>query len=161
MISESNNEILEQNKSQLAKMIMTGMRLHGLQQRKRPNTGISRPSHSRGSSAVPPIAEQPGGDDEYKLVYHQTHRAVMFAFRAHCNTKVISQDTMRDVVDQMLHLFCTDPLIASPPIDSFVVGKAEENPFDPPSSSAPLGESQVWCTPLTKKRKIVDSFDAG
>lgn len=160
-MSDSNNEILEQNKSQLAKIIMTGMRLHGLQQRKRPNTATSRPGHSRSSSTIPQFAEQPNGDDEYKLVYHQTHKAVMFAFRAHCNTKIIGQDAMRDVVDQMLHHFCTDPLIPSPAIDSFVVGKAEENPFDPPSSSAPMGDSQVWCTPLTKKRKVNDSFDAG
>ena len=152
--SEPHNEILEQNKTQLAKIIMAGMRLHGLQQRKRPGTATSRPSHSRSASAHPLPVGPPNEDDEYKLVYHQTHKAVMFAFRAHCNTKAISQDAMRDVVDQMLDLFCTDPLLPSPINDSFVVGRAEDNPFDPPSSSAPMGESQVWSTPVTKKRKM-------
>lgn len=87
------NIIEQQNKAALSRIVMTGMRIYGLQQKK--GREASRP---------------PDDDDEYKLIYHQTFKGALFAFRTHITSEVIDQESMRDTVDRLLAIFCNDPL---------------------------------------------------
>lgn len=143
----------QQNKAALTKIVMAGMRLYGLQQKKKANK-------SKGNTELPnlnivDVADEP--EDEYKLVYHQTYKAAIFAFRKHVNVKVITQEAMRDVVDQMLALFCTDPFKVndSGGRELLTLDDNEQpssSPFDKPSAKA-LASSAAkgWTTPLVKK----------
>lgn len=87
------NMIEQQNKAALSRIVMTGMRIYGLQQRK-------------GREA----SRSPDDDDEYKLIYHQTLKGALFAFRTHITLEIINQEAMRDTVDRLLVIFCNDPL---------------------------------------------------
>lgn len=87
------NMIEQKNKAALSRIVMTGMRIYGLQQKK-------------GMEASRPLYD----DDEYKLIYHQTFKGALFAFRTHVNLESINQDAMRDTVDRLLAIFCNDPL---------------------------------------------------
>lgn len=159
--SETENTISEQNKAALSKVIMAGMRLHGLQSKRKPTKEASQTALSRCSSISAGILTEQGGEDEYKLVYHQTLKAALFAFRNTCATQAISQDTMRDVVDRLLDIFCVDPESSSLPLNGFASGPVAPtpleapNPFDAPSSSAQAAAQEpIWSTPTTKKRKV-------
>lgn len=99
-VSES---ISDQNKSTLSKIVMAGMRLHGLSSRKSANEEISR-------SAEPSVISNTNTEDEYKAIYHQTVKTVVFALRRHWLQKVLGQEIIRDLVDRSLELFCQDPL---------------------------------------------------
>ena len=141
----------QQNKAALAKVIMAGMRLHGLQQRKRP-VQDERPQTA--NSAV----DQNDVNDEYKLVYHQVFKAATFALRRHLSERLVTQEVMREVVDQLLTLFCTDPTSkdlsgTNPAGYSFHEGEAIEA-FDLPSHKFPIsGDMGIVCsTPSTQKR---------
>lgn len=124
---------------------MAGMRMYGLQQTKKSANTANR--ITEGSS------EQ---DGEYKLIYHQTFRAASFAFRTHLAVKQVPQNTLREVVDRLLSMFCNDPLAESKieeDVDrSFGSQKLEQrrNPFDEPTSSAGIVET---VTPLHRKEK--------
>ncbi|KAK8152015.1 hypothetical protein BC567DRAFT_239238 [Phyllosticta citribraziliensis] len=96
---------------------MAGMRMYGLQQRRRGNKVQPR----RASVAVGVDSQQQdeeispedaARDEEYKLVYHQTYRGAVFAMRTHMSTRLLGQhvDQLRDVVDKLLAIFCNDPL---------------------------------------------------
>lgn len=87
------NMIEQQNKEALSRIVMTGMRIYGLQQKK--GREASRP---------------PDDDDKYKLIYHQTFKGALFAFRTHITSEFINQEAMRDTVDRLLAIFCNDPL---------------------------------------------------
>lgn len=82
----------QQNKAALSRIVMTGMRIYGLQQKKGRE------------------ASRPDDDDDYKLIYHQTFKGALFAFRTHINAELINQEAMRDTVDRLLAIFCNDPL---------------------------------------------------
>ncbi|CAF9905701.1 hypothetical protein IMSHALPRED_003936 [Imshaugia aleurites] len=139
--SDADGSCLQQNKAALTKVIMTAMRLHGLQQKNK------APSKSQLSDQVTLHNEinvaANEAEDEYKLVYHQTFKAAMLTFRKHLNALRISQETMRDVVDRLLIMFCTDPMIEDRvpygnDLEESEVnnGLAASNPFDKPSSQA-------------------------
>jgi len=112
------------NKDAISRVVMAGMRLYGYQQRKKTN-------RSRRRSASPSIrdaeaeqeSEEAAKDEEYKLVYHQTHRGAVFAFRSSiASTSLHTQpNKIRDTVDRLLAIFCTDPL-AAPEVASQVLG---------------------------------------
>ncbi|MCJ1384455.1 hypothetical protein MMC17_007571 [Xylographa soralifera] len=134
-IPESLNSIEQQNKVALSRVVMAGMRMYGLQQRKKSD-------RSRAASEIPPsagvlpttsaIAEE---EDDYKLVYHQTYKAASFAFRKHMPVANIGQDCMRDVVDRILEMFCIDLLANPKPIGTIRQGFEAEvihanSPFD-------------------------------
>ena len=154
--SDMDNITTEQNKLALSKVIMAGMRLHGLQQRKKPSKDVSKGGPSRRASTVGVIAIDEDGEDEYKLVYHQTFKAATFAFRDHLSIRIISQDAMRDIVDRLLDVFCTNPISQH---HDLLLGSSDlqdhmSNPFDLPSSSAQAITNLEDCsTPATKKRK--------
>jgi hypothetical protein len=105
------------NKNALSRLIMAGMRMYGLQQRKKPTASTGSRAASETPSTNAPTAStcqpqpgQPKDEDQYKLVYHQTLKAASFALRAHMSRTAIGQDAMRDTVDRLLAIFCTDPL---------------------------------------------------
>ena len=138
-VSECNSSIEQQNKTALTRIVMAGMRVHGLQQRKRSNK-------PHGNNELPPgdlETQLPNtlteDDGEYKLVYHQTFRAACFAFRLHIATTLFTLEALREVVDRLLAIFCTDPLI----VDGFGGTSSNmtetvckiESPFDPPSTN--------------------------
>lgn len=70
--------------------------MHGLQQRKKQDKSV----------------DQLPEDEEYKLVYHQTFKGVVFAFRRQIGTVQLQlqQHELRDTVERFLGLFCEDPL---------------------------------------------------
>lgn len=115
--AETNN-IEEQNKSALTRIVMAGMRIYGLQHRRK-SVKLQVETELGNDSPFNDLSI-PRGEDEYKMVYHQTLKAAMFTFRTRMNQELINQATMGDVVDQFLALFCTDPLAT----DSFNSGYA-------------------------------------
>lgn len=131
--------IEQQNKSSLTRIVMAGMRVHGLQLRKKSNK-------VQGSGEVPVSdleTQIPGTpteeESEYKLVYHQTFKAASFAFRLHMATTQITQEAMRDAVDRLLTLFCTNPLatgVFGATSSISTTSSRTVNPFDLPSASA-------------------------
>lgn len=147
----------QQNKAALTKVIMAAMRLHGLQQKKRPASKSQLPSqatlHTETSAATN------GAEDEYKLVYHQTFKAATFTFRKYLNAQVIPQEAMRDAVDQLLIMFCTDPMVVDYTNDrgdsqAFEAsnGHPSSSPFDKPSSQArSSNNANGWNMPMVKK----------
>ncbi|KAL8952357.1 MAG: hypothetical protein Q9183_007393, partial [Haloplaca sp. 2 TL-2023] len=97
------NEIEQQNKACLSRIIMAGMRMYGLQQqRKKSFSGASVWDTQSVASTTT------GGQDEYKAVYHQTFKAVAFAFRKCWRDTVLGQERLRDTVDVFLEKFCGD-----------------------------------------------------
>jgi hypothetical protein len=103
------------NKEALSRVVMAAMRMQGLQQRKK--------NKSRTGSVAPGIqteeqvneeaaAEEAAKDEEYKLIYHQTYKSAVLAFRKHMSSKPLHSqpDRLRDVVERLLAIFCADPL---------------------------------------------------
>lgn len=101
----------QRNKDALSRIILAGMRLYGLQQKK-------KPSKSRAASEVPSQAATPDvvakasaeEVDEYKLVYHQTLKGAAFALRRDLAATLVPPAVMREVADKLLAIFCSDPL---------------------------------------------------
>jgi len=94
---------------------MAGMRLYGYQQRKKTNIvrrGSASPSS--GDAEAEQESAEAAKDEEYKLVYHQTYKGAVFAFRRSiASTPLQTQpNKIRDTVDRLLAIFCTDPLAA-------------------------------------------------
>ncbi|KAL9118517.1 MAG: hypothetical protein Q9187_004938 [Circinaria calcarea] len=104
------NRMEQQNKAALTRVIMAGMRLFGLEPRRKASHSRAA-SESLTSSAMALVQDQPSGDEhEYKLIYHQTYKAASFVFRHQMAVLAISQDMMRDTVDHLLAMFCNDPV---------------------------------------------------
>ena len=105
--SESDDTIEAQNKAALIKIVMAGMRLYGLQQRKKkPGAPLATESPISSLHEFEP-------EDEYKLVYHQTFKSASLTFRKQFSASLIPQEALRDVVDRLLSLFCTNPVESS------------------------------------------------
>ena len=159
MLSDAEGNFAQQNKAALTKVVMAAMRLHGLQQKKKLPTKPQLPHQMPLNSDTNVMADE--AEDEYKLVYHQTFKAAVFTFRKHVNTLLISQETMRDIVDRLLTMFCTDPMIVDgtpngsgfPEIEANNGRPPSSSPFDKPSSQARFSSVvNGWNTPTVKKR---------
>ena len=123
---------------------MVGLRLYGYSQSKRPQQpsrrgslapSISSQTLERGPKGITDTEsekrEQDAKDVEYKLLYHQVFKAAVFALRAHIRTKPLEQSAgVRDVVDKLLLIFCTDPLASSLGDDNFGAPGAREEGQD-------------------------------
>ncbi|MCJ1472937.1 hypothetical protein MMC13_001586 [Lambiella insularis] len=142
--TEESNGVEQRNKSTLSRIVMAGMRMYGLQQRKKPNRSraASELLLSDGSilDAGGPL---PDCKDEYKLVYHQTYKAASFVFRRHIAITTLGQGVMRDVVDRFLEMFCVDPVSTTQDLQTTQHGfgdgpNMEHSPFD--SASALPGD---------------------
>ncbi|KAJ9622487.1 hypothetical protein H2203_006712 [Taxawa tesnikishii (nom. ined.)] len=50
-------------------------------------------------------------DDEYRLIYHQTYKGACFTFRTRMGEEPLQpwSDKVRETVDRLLALFCSDP----------------------------------------------------
>ena len=148
----------QQNRAAMTKVLMAAMRLHGIQQKKRPQSESQPPNQVTSHTTKTNIASEV--EDEYKLVYHQTFKAAVFTFRKHLNAHLISQETMRDVVDRLLVMFCTDPMTGEHTPDGGGFPESEvrngfpsSSLFDKPSSQARSSNiDNGWSTPTLKKR---------
>lgn len=139
--AEANTEI--KNKDSIARVVMAGMRLHGLSQSNRKLRGKQqRP----GSASPVPQEEKPTPealeaehkmDEQYKAVYHQVYKGVCFAFRAHMQTTVLQShtDALRETADKLLAMYCSDPLAQG------LLGSADER-FTPGGRKA-FGSAKV------------------
>lgn len=105
------NDVEVKNKELISRVVMAGMRLYGLSQ--------SRTRKARAASTAPtPVAEPPEqrddrhSDEKFKLVYHQVYKGTCFAFRQHVAVVTLQphMDALREAVDRLLALFCSDPL---------------------------------------------------
>ena len=157
-LSDGDGIYAQQNKAALTKVVMAAMRLHGLQQRKKPPTHSQLPNPVALHTEIHVVTNE--AEEEYKLIYHQTFKAAMFTFRKHLNGLLISQETMREVVDRLLTMFCTDPM----DLDGVSEGRESReieasnggpssSPFDKPSSQAQVSNmGNVWNRPTVKRR---------
>lgn len=149
--------IEQRNKDTLSRIIMAGMRLYGLQQRK--GTSKSRAvSEAPSQAAIPDIVSKPASEDvdEYKLIYHQTFKGASFALRQHIATSLIKQVVMREVADKLLAIFCADPLSEYTDASNQGFGgdgKKETSPFAPTGGGAAIIlASGGYSTPKVRRR---------
>ena len=184
------------NKEALAKVVMAAMRMHGLQQRKKTKSRhVSMAFGLEESQSIfdETVAEDATKDEEFKLIYHQTYKGAALALvritvitlcsssltiaqRKHMTEKPLhaQPDRMRDLVEQFLMLFLTDPLAQPPPSDEptnsvatpgvkqvgiFASSQHQASPFDLPSGMRrpPMmrsqTDSQVYTGSPVSKRK--------
>lgn len=149
--SDSDDSYGNQNRAALSKIVMAGMRLYGLQQRKKKLGG----TQSVESSTIK--LNEPDTEDEYKLVYHQTFKGALFAFRRQSSAQLIPQEALRDVVDRLLNLFCTNPIestaFGNHNAPGFgMQGSDAVGSFDLPSNKTSSPTTlKTWNTPRVKK----------
>ncbi|OJD36465.1 amino acid transporter [Diplodia corticola] len=112
------------NKDVISRLVMAGMRMYGLQQQQQQQQQRRRTAAAavrKGSVASDNVGVQAGvegdaaRDEEYKLVYHQAYRGTVFAMRNYIATEPLTlhMEQLRETVDKLLAIFCTDPLAAS------------------------------------------------
>ncbi|KAH7125609.1 hypothetical protein B0J11DRAFT_434800 [Dendryphion nanum] len=106
------------NKEALSRIVMAAMRMQGLQQRKKNKSrhGSVVPDEQLGSATKDDTVIDAAKDEEFKLIYHQTYKSAALALRKHMLSKplYLQPDQLRDVVERLLAIFCTDPL--TPPL---------------------------------------------
>nr|POE53506.1 hypothetical protein CFP56_28728 [Quercus suber] len=120
----ANGESIEgKNKELISRMVMAGMRFHGLSQSKPPRT---RPGSPVTQTSFEDKETARKNDEEYKAIYHQVYKAICFTFRKHVSSTPMLPygDTLREVVDKFLAVFCSDPLAAGLPgaVDEYTPG---------------------------------------
>jgi hypothetical protein len=157
-VSEMDSIFAHQNKAALTKVIMAGMRLHGLQQRKKTGKGSALEERPRTATSMNHSSGLNEEEDEYKLVYYQTVKAATFAFRKHFSAQTISQERMRDVVDRILTIFCSDPLATTRLHDSGLVpfgvtGGDSLSAFDKPTYVSSSSKPGNFSSPPTAKKR--------
>ncbi|KAL8823717.1 MAG: hypothetical protein Q9191_005610 [Dirinaria sp. TL-2023a] len=146
LTADSENSIEQQNRTSLSRTVMAGMRIYGLQQRKSP---------AKPSDAPPDTRPE---EEEYKLIYHQTFKAASFVFRSQFSLKQVPPDVVREVVDRLLSMFCTDPLsksVEENTTHTFGSQDAEKrlNPFDESKTAGGAVKLATQAMPLSKKEK--------
>ena len=110
LAEHSDNSFEALNKATLARIVMAGMRMYGLQQQKK--TKPTQPSSLDTGDLL-------DDHEDYKAIYHQTFKAASFTFRTHFVSGLVSQDAVREVVDRLLSIFCRDPLSTSSAVSDF------------------------------------------
>jgi hypothetical protein len=95
------------NKELISRIVMAGMRLYGYSQSKSRRSRSGSVSHDNHESSD---AQQ--SDEEYKLLYHQVFKATCFTFRRQISDMALlgQSEALRETVDKLLAVFCTDPL---------------------------------------------------
>ncbi|KAI4253970.1 MAG: hypothetical protein L6R42_007372, partial [Xanthoria sp. 1 TBL-2021] len=73
----SHNDIEQQNKNSLSRIIMAGLRIYGLQQPRKKSISALETAESQ-ASLTPCIGTVREQQDEYKAIYHQTFKAAAF-----------------------------------------------------------------------------------
>ena len=105
--------IERKNKDIVSRIVMTGMRLHGLaQSKKRSMRGSSTAPSPVVDASFDDVESDRKNDEEYKVIYHQVLKGTCLAFRATIGHESLQpfSSQIRDVVDQLLVIFCTNPL---------------------------------------------------
>lgn len=98
------------NKELISRSVMAGMRLYGyVQSKSRRSLANSAGADSTAYRHQEECREQ---DEAYKLLYHQVYKGTCFAFRSHVarSTLLGHSEKLRETVDQLLAIFCHDPL---------------------------------------------------
>lgn len=138
------------NRDTLSRLIMAGMRLHGLSQSK-PQSKPQLKSQTKSKATqqsqpqqfqIPPSdsdadrrdAATRAQDEEYKLIYHQVLKGAVFTFRHHISSTALQlhTDVLREVVEGLLGLYCSDPLASGSVLGGVQAQEAlleEESPF--------------------------------
>ncbi len=138
------NMIEPKNKSTLSGIVMTAMRMYGLQPKKRYSK--SRIELETQKSLLRESSRPPDDEDDYKLIYDRTFKGASFAFRRHLASGIVSQESMRDVVDRLLAIFCNDPLVSHAKTNEFFAESSRDeapapDTHDVASASIPLPDS--------------------
>lgn len=124
------NPVEDRNKELISRMVMAGMRMHGLQRKKKGAKSSKTSVDDEQQAALDAAA-----DEEYKLVYHQVFKGAAFAFvslsppyhihleeqrsnepqRRQIASQTLAPATiaLQDTVDKLLDLFCQDPCTAA------------------------------------------------
>ncbi|KAF2772307.1 hypothetical protein EJ03DRAFT_372060, partial [Teratosphaeria nubilosa] len=100
------------NKDLISRLVMAGMRLHGLlSHSKSSRKSRSHPNNDMPAAAAAAAVETSEAEKEYKLMYHQVYKGTCFAFRRSMATVSLSAhtDAVRETVEKLLALFCKDP----------------------------------------------------
>ena len=93
--------VVSRNKHTVSRIVMAGMRMHGLQQSKTPRAQKNLDDSQFGNPDEP--------DLDFKGIYHQTYKGTVFAFRQTIDTSMLKADAVRDVVDRLLAIYCNEP----------------------------------------------------
>lgn len=156
--------IEQRNKDALSRIVMAGMRLYGLQQRKKPARSLAI-SEAPSQAAIPNTCPKPSSEDsEYKLIYHQTFKGAAFALRKHITTSLIKQLIMREVADKLLAIFCTDSLSEHTDVSNEGFGvdtKEDESPFAPASGHAKTILADGGYSTPRVRRRFRDGYATG
>ena len=107
------------NKDFLSRTVMAGMRLYGLSQTKsrgKPKADSTAPSPAMDISFADLEVERKS-DEGIKLIYHQVYKGTCFAFRASIGAQMLQPfaEQVRETVDKLLAIFCSDPLAVGLP----------------------------------------------
>jgi len=117
---KSMEAVIAENKNLITRTILTGMRLYGFH---RSNTRASTKPASgddpEASNATPtPETPAPGAsaeDEEFKLMYHATYKAAVFALRKYLKDSatgsppiILEKNKAMTCIDELLRLFCED-----------------------------------------------------
>ncbi|KAI9669818.1 MAG: hypothetical protein M1817_004559 [Caeruleum heppii] len=145
------------NKEALSRIIMAGMRLYGLQQRRR-NTKQGQSAERAGSisTAVTRIDAPPEEVDEYKIIYHQTLKGACLALRRQISTVILKPDQIRDVVDRLLAIFCVDPLESAGPDLCLNKSEADDSPFFSRRSQMVATSDEMIETQSIRRKEFAD-----
>lgn len=138
----------QQNKSVMSRIVLAGMRMYGLKRQERKSVAKETQIESQ-------VCEDQEIADEYKIVYHQTFKAAVFALRTHISLNPLNQDIMRDVVDRLLAIFCNNPIKECASEQNVGFGsqeRANSAPFDQPSGQVNNTDSAQ--KPPLKKRIV-------
>ena len=123
-IPDSTSAIEHQNKTTLSRIIMAGMRMHGLQPQHQRRKSVGGASYTQNPASASTDAREricggngEGGqdsvwkitEDEYKAIYHQTFKSTTFTFRNTWKTSAIKEESLRDTANIFLSQFCTSP----------------------------------------------------
>ena len=105
-------DIETKNRDLISRVVMAGMRLHGLSQSKRRKSraGSSAPSPAV-DATFQELEVERKSDEEFKLTYHQAFKGTCLAFRRTIAVKPLQSatDAVRDISDRLLAIFCNDP----------------------------------------------------
>lgn len=151
-------EIEQKNKDTLSRLVMAGMRLYGLSQskaKKNARRASMAPNNIATQSASSPVLNAEDEEEEerrkergeeYRYIYHQAYKGACFAFRSRIAKESFQPhtETLREVVDKLLAMFCVDPLAAGlPGVADAKVTPGGRKIFDTPGEEERSGKLVV------------------
>lgn len=94
--------IESRNKEALSRVVMAAMRMHGLQQRKKPKSRRSSlaPGPEQDQPTEETTVEEASKDEEYKLIYHQTYKGAALALVICARPELQTQETLTVIAEE-------------------------------------------------------------